>query len=85
MWLLHPGFVELIRNWWGELEVWGPPGQRFRLKLKGIRDMVRRWTREVFGNIKRKKNDLLGGDPEMGQEGKDRGSGGRREVGKEGI
>lgn len=55
MWLLQPGFVEMIRNWWGELEVWGPSGQRFRLKLKGIKDKLRRWNKEVFGNIESRK------------------------------
>lgn len=29
LWLLHPGFVELIEGWWEELEVRGPLGQRF--------------------------------------------------------
>lgn len=41
MWLLHPRFVDIIRNWWDDLEVWGPPGQIFRLKLKSIRDKLR--------------------------------------------
>lgn len=34
MWLLHPGFVDMIRGCWDDLEVWGPPSQIFRLKLE---------------------------------------------------
>lgn len=40
MWLLHPRFVDMVRVWWEDLEVWGPSGQRFRLKLKGLQDKL---------------------------------------------
>lgn len=59
MWLLHLGFVELVKGWWEELEVWGPPGQRFKLKLKGIQDKLWVWNREVFGDIHKQKSACL--------------------------
>lgn len=55
MWLLHPSFVELIRGWWEEKVVWGPPDQRFWLKLKGVRERLRVWNRDVFGDIEKRK------------------------------
>lgn len=59
MWLLHPVFVDLVREWWEELEVRGPPGQRFHLKLKGLQDRLQIWIREVFGGIHIKKSSCL--------------------------
>lgn len=59
MWLLHPGFVELIKGWWEDIEVQGHPGQRFRLKLKSIRDRLQVWTKEVFGDLNTKKKACL--------------------------
>lgn len=29
MWLQHPGFKELVKGWWENCDVAGPPGQRF--------------------------------------------------------
>lgn len=43
------------------MEVWGPPNMRFRLKLKGIRDRLRIWNREVFESIARRKDMCLDG------------------------
>lgn len=25
MWLIHPGFVDLVKDWWESIEVQGPP------------------------------------------------------------
>lgn len=54
-----PGFVDMIRGWWDDLEVWGPPRKIFHLKLKGIRDKLRIWNIEVFGDIERRKVGCL--------------------------
>lgn len=37
----------------------GPPGQRFRLKLKELRENLRRCNKEVFGDVERKKKSYL--------------------------
>lgn len=75
MWQLHPGFVELMKDWWEGFDVHDPPGQRFRLKLKGLRDVLRVWNKEVFGDIDRKKksclDDILRWDKKEGDEGLD--------------
>lgn len=44
MWFLHPGFKDLVKGWWESFEVFGPPGQSFRLKLKGLREHLRIWN-----------------------------------------
>lgn len=59
MWLLQPSFVDLIRGWWEEMEVWGPLGQRFRLKLRGICEKLRGWNMDVFGDIVKRKGSCL--------------------------
>lgn len=40
MWLLHPGFKDLVVDWWSAFEVEGPPSPRFHLKLKLLRDRL---------------------------------------------
>lgn len=59
MWLLHPGFKNLVADWWSSFEVKCPPGQRFCLKLKLLRDRLRWWNREVFRNVERRKDSIL--------------------------
>lgn len=59
MWLLHPGFVDLMKRWWENIEANGLPSQRFQLKLKGIKDNLKTWNREVFGNIITRKKICL--------------------------
>lgn len=56
---MHPGFIDLVRGWWEAQEVCGPPGQRFCLKLKGLRENLRIWNKDVFGNIQTKKTYCL--------------------------
>lgn len=55
MWLLHPGFVDMVKSWWEDLDAHDLLGQIFRLKLKGIRDRLRTWNKEVFGDIETRK------------------------------
>lgn len=74
-WLLHPRFVELMKGWWEGFVVHGPLGQRFRMKLKGLGDVLRGWNKEVFGEIERKKkyclDDIQRLDRKEGNEGLD--------------
>lgn len=42
------------------MDMRGPPGQRFHLKLKGLlRDQLGTWNKEVFGDIERRKLECL--------------------------
>lgn len=59
MWLLHPGFVDQVKFWWENMKVQGSPGQRFHLKLKGLRDHLQIWNKEVFRDVERRKVSCL--------------------------
>lgn len=48
-----------MRGWWDSFEVLGKLDQRLRLKLKLLRDKLRVWNKEVFGNVDQKKKQLL--------------------------
>lgn len=59
MWLKHPGFVDTIKDWSNSREIFGLPRQIFRLKLKFIHNKLRRWNKNVFGNIEERKIKAL--------------------------
>jgi hypothetical protein len=51
-WLDHPEFQEKIRAWWREPEV--PRGSkmyRFQQKLKNLKQTLKLWNQNTFGNI----------------------------------
>uniref|UniRef100_A0A1J3D4G4 Uncharacterized protein n=1 Tax=Noccaea caerulescens TaxID=107243 RepID=A0A1J3D4G4_NOCCA len=51
-WLKHPGFKELLANSWnGEMET--------PRALESLKEKLRKWNREVFGDIQRRKEGLL--------------------------
>lgn len=51
-WLSHPGFRELLENSWnGELST--------QQALQGLRDKLKKWNKEVFGNIQQRKDKLV--------------------------
>lgn len=49
----------MIKEWWESFVVTGKPGQMLRLKLKLLRDKLKCWNKEVFGNVEVKKKTLL--------------------------
>lgn len=57
MWLKHPDFVNLVREWWYHVN--GRPGQKLRLKFKLLRDKLRNWNKEVLGSVEERKKNLL--------------------------
>jgi hypothetical protein len=51
-WLSHPNFQELTRHWWSTAETQrGTKMYFFQQKLKHFKQQVRKWNKEVFGNI----------------------------------
>jgi exonuclease III len=58
-WLSHPNFQELARHWWSIAET-----QRrtkmycFQQKLKHFKQQVRKWNKEIFGNIFQERKTL---------------------------
>ena len=58
-WMTHPVFKNLMKEWW--LHCPAIEGSRmyiFQQKLKYIKDCLKKWNRESFGNIFQEKNRL---------------------------
>ncbi|RVW31784.1 hypothetical protein CK203_099460 [Vitis vinifera] len=51
MWLKVEGFQDMIRRWWWEIEVRGSASYRLATKLKEIKQKLKVWNKEVFGNL----------------------------------
>ncbi|WKA02253.1 hypothetical protein VitviT2T_020466 [Vitis vinifera] len=51
MWLKVEGFQDMIRRWWWEIEVRGSASYRLATKLKEIKQKLKIWNKEVFGNL----------------------------------
>ena len=52
MWLKVKGFRDLIKRWWEEARVEGYASFVVAKKLKVIKAEIKKWNREVFGDIK---------------------------------
>ena len=59
MWLKVEGFIDLIRSWWREIEVKGTASFKLAAKMKGIKQKLKAWNREVFGNLECNKVSAL--------------------------
>ena len=59
MWLKVKGFIDLIRSWWREIEVKGTASFKLAAKMKGIKQKLKAWNREVFGNLECNKVSAL--------------------------
>lgn len=60
MWLLHHDFKRNIREWWDEGEEQGWAGFRFMMTLKFVKEKLEVWNKEVFGDGRIRKNEVLG-------------------------
>ncbi|KAK9922241.1 hypothetical protein M0R45_030715 [Rubus argutus] len=58
MWLEHPSFKENFRIWWGEINSQGWMGFKFMRKLKGLKDRIKVWSKEIFGYIGKEKKEI---------------------------
>ena len=59
MWLKVEGFIDLIRSWWRGIEVRGTVSFRLAAKMKGIKQKLKVWNREVFGSLECNKVSAL--------------------------
>ena len=48
MWLKVEGFKDLIQSWWRGIEVRGSASFRLAAKMKGIKQKLKVWNREVW-------------------------------------
>ena len=51
MWLKDEGFVERVRSWWDSYNILGAPSFVLANKLKFLKNDLKKWNVEVFGNV----------------------------------
>jgi len=58
-WLRHPDFVGKMEEWWQHSTAQGRGKMHtFQLKLKEIKESIKKWNKEEFGNIMEEKQKL---------------------------
>ena len=57
MWITHLGCEEIVRDAWSNL-VPGSPSFTLVQKIKIVRDDLKRWNKDTFGNFKARKRSL---------------------------
>eukprot|EP00253_Pinus_taeda_P017343 PITA_17343 len=58
-WLRDPAFIKKVEEWWGNCTSKGRSRMHtFQLKLKSLKVQIKRWNKEVFGNILEDKQKL---------------------------
>lgn len=57
-WISHPSFLELVSNSWreGGIEGWGC--YVFKEKLRRLKEALKVWNKEVFGDLEQKVTSL---------------------------
>ncbi|GKV13733.1 hypothetical protein SLEP1_g24717 [Rubroshorea leprosula] len=50
-WQQHPQFKKVVEDKWKELNVDGYAGYRCKQKLKSLKEFLKGWNKEVFGNM----------------------------------
>ena len=51
IWLKDEGFVERVRSWWDSYNILGAPSFVLANKLKFLKNDLKKWNVEVFGNV----------------------------------
>ena len=59
MWLHHQDFVGNMRTWWGGYDFQGSPSDILASKLKALKEDIKKWNKECFGDVRIKKLDLM--------------------------
>ena len=59
MWLKSEGFVDRVQSWWNQHSFAVTPSFALAKKLKALKEDIVQWNRREFGNVERKKKQLL--------------------------
>jgi hypothetical protein len=65
MWFKSDGFVEQVQCWWESYDFQGLPSYVLAHKLKALKVALKIWNAEVFGDVGKKKKELLEGIKEL--------------------
>jgi exonuclease III len=60
MWLKEADFVERVQGWWGNYVFNGTPSFVLASKLKALKEDLRRWNKETFGDVHYRKKLQMG-------------------------
>ena len=55
MWLKFEEFSDIIKEWWGEAHVDGFASYIIATKLRFVKEKLKKWNRDVFGDVKTQK------------------------------
>jgi hypothetical protein len=64
MWLQAEGFVD-VKKWWGLYNYEGTSSYVLAQKLKALKGDMKKWNKEVFGNVGKRKEMEAGGLHEL--------------------
>ena len=59
MWLRHEDFTGNVRQWWGSYEFQGNPSFVLASKIKVLKEDIKKWNKESFGDVHIKKLELM--------------------------
>ncbi|XP_026400489.1 uncharacterized protein LOC113296393 [Papaver somniferum] len=59
IWFLENGFLQLLEDWWTSFCFAGTPSTVLWQKLKALKEKLKVWNKEVFGNINTKLTVIL--------------------------
>ena len=59
MWLKADGFTDKVQGWWSSYSFSGPPSLVLAKKLKALKEDLKTWNREVFGDVGLKKKGVM--------------------------
>ncbi len=73
MWLKEAGFGDKVHSWWAGYEFMGTPSFVLACKLKALKEDLKKWNRDTFGDVHHKKTcrmqEILDLDVKEGREG----------------
>ncbi|KAG6644474.1 hypothetical protein CIPAW_08G057000 [Carya illinoinensis] len=59
MWLKTEEFLDKIRSWWSSYQISGFPNFVLAGKLKNLKNDLRIWNKEIFGNLNDQRENLF--------------------------
>uniref|UniRef100_A0A2N9GAG5 Reverse transcriptase domain-containing protein n=1 Tax=Fagus sylvatica TaxID=28930 RepID=A0A2N9GAG5_FAGSY len=59
MWLKTDGFLDRVQGWWSSYSFSGPPSLVLARKLKALKEDLKIWNKEVFGDVGLRKKEVM--------------------------
>ena len=59
MWLSHHQFKESFESWWTDCNVQGWEGFKFMKRLNFVKNKIKIWNKEVFGDLREAKDSIV--------------------------